>query len=106
MTPITTIVLFQLPPPNLDEFVAFWHDIQAFMSKQPEMINGVGHRAVDASGPFQFMNVVRWDSAGSLDAALAAVIDEFHAKGTDMAQTFARLVVTQTQSNFTEELRH
>jgi heme-degrading monooxygenase HmoA len=106
LTPITTIVLFELPPENLDEFVAFWHDIQAFVSKQPGMINGVGHRATAVDGPFQFVNVVRWDSAESLDAALQAVVKEFHNKGTDIGQVFERLDVKQTQSNFTEELRY
>ncbi len=106
MTPITTIVLFELPPENVEEFIAFWHDIQAFVSTQPGMIDGVGHRATDADGPFQFVNVVRWDSAESLDAALQAVVEEFHAKGSDIGTTFQRLGVTQTQSNFTEELRY
>lgn len=106
MTPITTIVLFELPPANLDEFLAFWRDIQHFVSKQPGMIDGVGHRAADVSGPFQFVNVVRWDSAESLDAALRAVGREFQDKGADIGQAFERLGVTQTQSNFTEELRY
>lgn len=106
MTAITTIVLFELLPENLDEFIAFWHDIQAFVSKQPGMIDGVGHRATDAAGPVQFVNVVRWDSAESLDAALGAVVTEFHNKGADIGQAFERLGVTQTQSNFTEELRY
>jgi len=106
VTAITTIVLFELPPENLDEFIAFWHGIQDFVSKQPGMIDGVGHRAADAHGPFQFANVVRWDSAESLDAALQAVGKEFHEKGTDISQAFERLGVTQTQSNFTEELRY
>lgn len=106
MTPITTIVLFQLPAENLDEFIRFWHDIQGFVSKQPGMLDGVGHRATDPHGPFQFVNVVRWDSAESLDAALGAVVTEFHEKGADIGQAFERLGVKQTQSNFTEELRY
>ncbi len=106
MAPITTIVLFQLPPENLDEFIAFWHDIQDFVSNQPGMIDGVGHRAVDAHGPFQFVNVVRWVSADAPDAALQAVVREFQDKGADIGQAFERLGVTQTQSNFTEELRY
>ncbi len=106
MTPLTTIVLFELPPENLDEFIAFWQDIQRFVSKQPGMIDGVGHRATDVHRPFQFVNVVRWDSVESLDAALQAVVKEFHDKGTDIGQAFARLGVRQTQSNFTEELRY
>ena len=106
MTPITTVVLFDMPAEHLDEFVAFWRDIQNFMSGQPGMIDGVGHRATNVDGPFQFVNVVRWDSAESLDAALAAVIVEFHATGADIGDTFERLGVTQTQSNFVEELRY
>ena len=106
MTPITTIVLFELPPENVDGFISFWHDIQSFVSKQPGMIDGVGHRATDVQGPFQFVNVVRWNSAESLDAALEAVGKEFHDRGADIGQTFERLGVKQTQSNFTEELRY
>ena len=106
MTSITTIVLFEFPPENVDKFIAFWHDIQGFVSKQPGMIDGVGHRATDVHGPFQFVNVVRWDSAESLDAALQAVGKEFHDKGVDIGHTFERLGVKQTQSNFTEELRY
>jgi len=90
----------------MDEFLAFWHDIQNFVSKQPGMTDGVFHRATDVHGPFQFVNVVRWDSAESLDAALQAVGEEFHDRGTDIGQAFKRLGVTQTQSNFTEELRY
>jgi len=106
MTPITTIVLFELPAENVDEFIAFWHHIQNFVSEQPGMIDGVGHRATDADGPFQFVNVVRWDSAESLDSALQAVVAEFHKRGADIGEKFERLGVKQTQSNFTEELRY
>ncbi len=41
MAPITTIVHFEVPRDNIDEFFPAWRDNQELMSKQLGLIGGV-----------------------------------------------------------------
>lgn len=107
MAPITTIVHFQVPAGNVDRFFAFWQDhIKDKMRQQPGLIDGILHRGTDPDGPFQFVNVARWENAGLLTAALQATDETLRREGVEIARVFADLGVTISQHNYVEAIRY
>ena len=107
MAPITTIVHFEIPAGNVDRFFAFWQDsVKDKMNKQPGLIDGIFHRGIDADGPFQFINVARWDSAEQLEAGLRATGEELHREGVEMGKVFQDLGVKVSQNNYVEAVRY
>jgi antibiotic biosynthesis monooxygenase (ABM) superfamily enzyme len=102
MAAITTVVHFQIPPENVDRFFAFWQDyIKDNVSKQPGLIDGIFHRGIDPDGPFQFINVARWDSAEQLAAGLRAAAEDL-----PIAKVFEDLGVKVSQNNYVEAVRY
>ena len=88
MAPITTIVHFEVPTASIDRFLAFWQDsVKDKVNKQPGLIDGVFYRGLDAGGPFQFINLARWESAGQLQAGLQAAAEELRKEDLDMGQS-------------------
>jgi heme-degrading monooxygenase HmoA len=107
MAPITTIVHFQVPAENVEQFFAFWQDsVKDKVDKQPGIIDGVFYRGIDSDGPFQFINVARWDSAEQLAAGLRATGEELHREGVEMAKVFQDLGVKVSQDNYVEEVKY
>ncbi len=102
MAPITTIVHFEIPAANIDEFLSHWRgSIRAPMKKAGGLIGGVLHRSTDPDAPYQFINVAQWQSAETLEAALKTV-----GVVADVPATYKRLGVKVTQNNYTEEVRY
>ncbi len=106
MTPITTIVQFEIPTNNIDRFLSSWREYQEEMNKQPGIIGGIFHRSTDPDGPFQFINVARWQSAEALESALQSAGKALGQKGVDVAGTLKDLGVRVSQANYTEEVRY
>lgn len=108
MSPITTIVHFQMPAAHTEEFLEFWQtSIKHRVNRQPGLIGGVFYRAIDPDGTFQFINVARWESAAALEAALPTAAQELHQEeGVDMRQVFHDLGVTSSQNNYVEEVHY
>lgn len=108
MSPITTIVHFQLPAAHAEEFLAFWQtSIKHRVNRQPGLLGGTFHRGIDADGPYQFINVARWESAAQLAAALPAAAKELREEeGVDLRQVFLDLGVTVSQNNYVEEVHY
>ena len=107
MAPITTIVHFEVPAENVDRFFAFWQDsIKDVTGSQPGLIDGIFHRAIDADGPFQFINVARWESAEHLQAALEATVEALRRDGVEMLEEFRKLGVKASQNNYDEAVRY
>ena len=108
MSPITTIVHFQMPAAHAEKFLDFWQtSIKHRVSRQPGLIGGIFHRGIDPDGPFQFINVARWESAAELEAALpTAAAELYEEEGVDMRQVFHDLGVTVSQDNYVEEVHY
>lgn len=108
MSPITTIVHFEMPAANAEQFLTFWQtSIKHRVNRQPGLIGGTFHRGIDADGPFQFINVARWKSAAHLQAALPAAAHELQQEeGVDMRQVYQDLGVTVSQNNYVEEVHY
>jgi heme oxygenase (mycobilin-producing) len=102
MPPITTIVHFEIPAENVDQFFAFWQDyIKDNVSKQPGLIDGIFHRGIDPDGPFQFINVAHWESAERLAAGLQATSEDL-----PIGKVFQDLGVKVSQNNYVEAVRY
>ena len=107
MAPITTIVHFEIPADNVDRFFAFWQDsVKNKVNKQPGLIDGIFYRGIDPDGPFQFINVARWDSAEQLESGLRATGEELHQEGVEMGKVFQDLGVKVSQNNYVEAVRY
>lgn len=103
MTPITAIVHFEVPADNIDQFLSFWLKTKVEMTKQPGIIGGVFHRCIDPDGPFQFINVVRWQSAEALESGVQATGEALQ---QDVRRTLKDLGVKVSQNNYIEEVRY
>ncbi len=102
MARITTIVHFEVPAENVDQFFAYWQDhIKDNVGAQPGLIDGIFHRGIDTDGPYQFINVAHWDSAELLTAGLAAT-----AKELPIVKVFQDLGVKVSQNNYVEAVRY
>lgn len=107
MAPITTIVHFEVPAGNVERFFAFWQDvIKDNVTNQPGLIDGIFHRGIDPDGPFQFINVARWESAEQLEAGLKATTEALHQQGVEMIEVFQELGVKASQNNYVEAVRY
>jgi hypothetical protein len=107
MAPITTIVHFEIRPDNVERFFAFWQEsVKDKVNKQPGLIDGIFYRGIDPDGPFQFINVARWDSAEQLKAALQAADEELRQEGVEMGEVFQELGVKFSQNNYVEAVRY
>jgi hypothetical protein len=102
MAPITTIVHFEVPAENVDQFFAFWQGhIKDNVSGQAGLIDGIFHRGIDPDGPFQFINVAHWESAEQLTAGLQAT-----AMDLPIGKVFQDLGVKVSQNNYVEAVRY
>jgi heme-degrading monooxygenase HmoA len=103
MGPITTVVHFEVPAENADRFFAFWQDhIKGAVSKQPGLIDGMFYRGIDPDGPFQFINVARWESAEQLASGLKVTGEEM----PEIGRVFQELGVKVSQNNYVEAKRY
>jgi pimeloyl-ACP methyl ester carboxylesterase len=97
MGPITAVVHFEVPAENVDRFFAFRQDhIKDAVSKQPGLIDGMFYRGIDPDGPFQFINVARWESAGQLASDWADCKAALSAKLREPGRTAQFLETMQT----------
>ena len=105
MATITTLVHFSLPKDNMNEFLAVWKKSRDIMLKQPGALDGIFYRTVDGDSAFQFVNVVRWESAEALTNALKSVQEE----GSDLwalSQEIRRLGARVSQNNYLQEVEY
>jgi heme-degrading monooxygenase HmoA len=107
MPPITTIVHFTVPAGNADRFLAFWQGtLRDEMRRRPGLIDGILHRGIDPGGPYQFVNVARWQSAEALEAGLRTTAEALRADGVDLGAVLRDLGVIASQHNYLEEIRY
>jgi len=104
--PVTTIVLFHVPPESSAAFVAAWAESNAFMSAQPGLVGGTLFRsASDAADP-QFVNVATWTSQAALDQARARHAEHLAEQGIDQREVWAKLGVTVSPASYHVEVRY
>jgi heme-degrading monooxygenase HmoA len=67
--PVTLINVFEIPPEEVDVFIAGWTERARIMSTHSGFRDTQLHRALSPQGRFQLVNVAHWDSAESYAAA-------------------------------------
>jgi heme-degrading monooxygenase HmoA len=102
MTAITTMVIFDVPPQNVEEFIKIWRVSEEFLNQQPGILGGVLYRSSHDDGQVQFVNAARWES----EEALASALKSLGKDRPDLGDVFKRLDVHFKQSNYTEYLRY
>lgn len=60
--PVTLINVFSVPRNKDDEFVKWWQDVKASITKEPGFISGKFHRSIKPESKFNFINVAVWDN--------------------------------------------
>lgn len=58
---VTLINIFSVPKGKEDEFVRWWEDVKASITKQPGFISGKFHKSLKADSRYNFINVALWD---------------------------------------------
>ena len=57
---VTLINVFSVPKGKEDEFVKWWQDVKANITKQPGFISGKFHKSIKPESTFNFINVAIW----------------------------------------------
>ena len=61
---VTLINVFSVPKGKEDEFVKWWQDVKANITKQPGFISGKFHKSLKPDSKFNFINVAMWENEG------------------------------------------
>lgn len=59
---VTLINVFSVPKGKEDEFVKWWQDVKADITKQPGFISGKFHKSINPDSRFNFINVAIWET--------------------------------------------
>ncbi len=98
---VTLINVFEVPPEQLDDFVAGWRQRAAIMAGKPGFQDTRLHRAVSADARFTLVNVAHWDSEEALAAAQAS--PEFRQNVPAAARAAANPAVYTVVAEFTRD---
>jgi heme-degrading monooxygenase HmoA len=98
--PVTTIVLFRVPPETSAAFIEAWTASNDFMSAQPGLIDGALYRATSDAAEHLFVNVATWATQAALDAARAGHAQTLAEQGVDQKAVWASLGVSVTPSSY------
>ena len=59
---VTLINVFTVPNGKEDEFVKWWEDVKANITKQQGFIQGWFHKSIKPDSRFKFINVAIWEN--------------------------------------------
>lgn len=59
---VTLINIFSVPKGKEDEFVRWWEDVKASITKQPGFISGKFHKSLKPDSRYNFINVALWEN--------------------------------------------
>jgi heme-degrading monooxygenase HmoA len=54
---VTLINVFRSPVGKEDEFVTWWHDVKANITKRPGFISGMFHKSLKPESRYNFINI-------------------------------------------------
>jgi heme-degrading monooxygenase HmoA len=56
------INVFTVPTSKQDDFVKWWEEVKADITKQPGFISGKFHRSIKPDSRFNFINIAIWEN--------------------------------------------
>ena len=59
---VTLINVFSVPKDKEDEFVRWWEEVKASITKQPGFISGRFHKSLKPDSRYNFINVALWEN--------------------------------------------
>ncbi|MEP6957256.1 MAG: antibiotic biosynthesis monooxygenase family protein [Nitrospirota bacterium] len=59
---VTLINVFSVPKGKEDEFVRWWEEVKASITKQPGFISGKFHKSLQPDSRYNFINVALWEN--------------------------------------------
>ena len=59
---VTLINVFSVPKGKEDEFVRWWEEVKASITKQPGFISGKFHKSLKPDSRYNFINVALWEN--------------------------------------------
>ncbi len=59
---VTLINVFSVPKDKEDEFVRWWEEVKASITKQPGFISGEFHKSLKPDSRYNFINVALWEN--------------------------------------------
>jgi heme oxygenase (mycobilin-producing) len=59
---VTLINVFSVPKGKEDEFVRWWEEVKASITKQPGFISGKFHKSLKPDSRYNFINVAQWEN--------------------------------------------
>ncbi|MDF5709923.1 MAG: antibiotic biosynthesis monooxygenase [Nostoc sp. S4] len=73
---VVLINVFCIPQGMEDEFVAKWHQTAELMKNEPGFIETKLHRSLLPTARFQFINIAKWSSESTWQAAFSKRISQ------------------------------
>ena len=70
---VVLINVFEVPAGAIDKTIGMWKKSRDFLQKQPGYISTALHRSVGPDATFQLVNIARWQSVESFQAATASM---------------------------------
>jgi heme-degrading monooxygenase HmoA len=61
---VTLINVFRSPVGKEDEFVTWWHDVKANITKRPGFISGMFHKSLKPESRYNFINIAFQECIG------------------------------------------
>ncbi len=98
--PVMTVVTFTMPATSREAFKREWLLDAPFMALQPGQQDGALCMRVLEDDQVEFVNVARWDTQVSLDAARQAVMRMRSLDGRNQDVTFKTLGVTWNAQDY------
>lgn len=73
--PVVLINVFEVPPARVEEAVTAWEAAHDFLRRQPGYVSTELHQALQPDARFQLVNVARWESPQTFQAATSRMRD-------------------------------
>jgi heme-degrading monooxygenase HmoA len=67
---VVLITLFEVPPPDDEDFLSSWEQARRFMRSLPGYLGTRLHRSLDPDAYFRFVSIAAWPSEAAFQAAI------------------------------------
>lgn len=84
---VTLINVFSVPKDKEEEFVKWWQDARASVTKQPGFISGKFHKSIKPESQFNFINVAIWDNEDVYWTAYEKIVTPMKSKLEQLGAT-------------------